>query len=105
MRIYVVDDEVIIEFDEGTGDNLLDEDIEAGYVDYVYYTVYNISDLDAVKEVDGGMVLLEKPFREAYTKEFTAPNGQTMTYFDDDRLVEDVLDMAGYSKRCVWRWL
>jgi hypothetical protein len=105
MRIYVVDDEAIIEFDEGTGDNLLDEDIEAGYVDYVYYTVYDISDLDDVREIDGGMMLLEKPFREAYTKEFTPPNGTTMKYFDDDELARDVLDMAGYSKHCEWRWL
>ena len=59
--------------EEGTGDNLLKEDIEEGFVDYIYYTTYegNITypmidayesgdDLDTLedKESDGGMVLL-----------------------------------------------
>lgn len=105
MRIYVVDDEAIIEFDEGTGDNLLDEDIEAGYVDYVYYTVYGIWDLDDVKEIDGGMILLDKPFREAYTKTLKDMDGTEHTYFDDDGLARDVLDVAGYGKGTEWRWL
>lgn len=105
MRIYVADDEVIIEFDEGTGDNLLPEDIEAGYVDYVNYTVYDISDLDYVREVDGGMILLKKPYSEVYSTEFKSASGRAYTYFDDDKLAKDVLDMAGYNKNCEWRWL
>lgn len=105
MRIYLMGESTIIEFDEGTGDNLLDEDIEEGYVDYIYYTVYDIDNLDEVKEVDGGMILLEKPFREAYLKTFKDMNGKEHEYFDDDAVAKDVLDMAGYVKGIEWIWL
>ena len=62
---------------EGTGDNLLDEDIEEGFVDYIYYDVYDGEitypmidayesgdDTDALdsKETDGGMALLYNPY-------------------------------------------
>ena len=30
----------IVHITEGDGTNLLDEDIEEGYVDYIYYTCY-----------------------------------------------------------------
>jgi hypothetical protein len=58
MRIYILGEDEIIEFSEGAGGNLTDEDIEAGYEDYIYYAVYDVSDLDEVEEVDGGMMLL-----------------------------------------------
>lgn len=104
MRIYIMSESKIIEFDEGTGDNLLEEDIEAGYVDYVYYTIYDIDDLDDVREIDGGMILLEKPFDEAYRVEYKDMNGNTQSYFDDDRLARDVKEMAGYQY-CEWIWI
>ena len=62
---------------EGTGDNLLNEDIEEGFVDYIYYDIYDGEitypmidayesgdDTDALdsKETDGGMVLLYNPY-------------------------------------------
>ena len=62
---------------EGTGDNLLDEDIEEGFVDYIYYDIYDGEitypmidayesgdDTDALdsKETDGGMALLYNPY-------------------------------------------
>lgn len=105
MRIKLMNEDVVIEFDEGTGDNLLHEDIEEGYVDYVNYTVYDISDFGDVREIDGGMILLTKPFREAYTSEFKTMDGEKHTYFDDDRLVADVLDMAGYVDGIEWMWI
>lgn len=46
--------------EEGTGDNLLDEDIDNGYVDYVNWTAYRLSMDDVLPifvELDGGMVL------------------------------------------------
>lgn len=58
---------------EGTGDNLLAEDIEEGFTDYIYYTIYegeitypmidayeSGDDLDTLEDMesDGGMVLL-----------------------------------------------
>lgn len=48
---------------EGTGDNLTDEDIEDGYVDYIYYdTIYEPTDESSI--TDGGLVLLEILYRE-----------------------------------------
>ena len=49
--------------EEGTGDNLWDEDIENGYVDYINWTMYAIKmdcDLPVFTEWDGGMVLTQK---------------------------------------------
>ena len=58
---------------EGTGDNLLAEDIEEGFTDYIYYTIYegeitypmidayeSGDDLDTLEDMesDGGMILL-----------------------------------------------
>lgn len=62
MSIYVPEFREAVRISEGDGGNLLAEDIEAGYVDYVYYDVFDELDSPA----DGGMILLEQPFREAY---------------------------------------
>lgn len=57
----------IVVFGPGTGDNLLREDIEAGYVDYINWTSYDMM-FDGVepemKEYDGGMVLLEESYED-----------------------------------------
>lgn len=68
----------IIRIAEGSGDNLLREDIEEGYVDYIVYEQYEL-DID-IPEYDGGMVMLTKLFREKYTC--------------TEDCVPDVLDMA-----------
>lgn len=61
MLAQVKGSDIIYEIEEGTGDNLLNEDIEEGYVDYIYYSVY--SSLEAYnngeEEIDGGMILLK----------------------------------------------
>lgn len=54
---------------EGTGDNLLEEDIRDGYVDYIYYGVYETDDPNYIPnddddELDGGMCLLEKLYKD-----------------------------------------
>lgn len=46
--------------EEGTGDNLLDEDFDDGYVDYVNWTMHRMAlddDIPVFVEDDGGMVL------------------------------------------------
>lgn len=44
---------------EGTGDNLLYEDTEQGYIDYIYYgTFESLNDVYEQNETGGGMVLL-----------------------------------------------
>ena len=50
---------------EGTGDNLLQEDINEGYVDYIYYDYYSsLSDIDEGDPHDGGMYMLTKLYQD-----------------------------------------
>lgn len=67
--IYVQINKQIIRISEGSGDNLTDDDIEQGYVDYIYYEVYSVS--QDLPEVDGGMIMLTELFQEKFksTKE------------------------------------
>lgn len=46
---------------EGSGDALSLEDIEDGYIDYIYYDILeDASDLDSI--IDGGCILLKKNY-------------------------------------------
>ena len=67
--IYVPSMKQIVRISEGSGDNLLDEDIEAGYVDYIYYEQHRV-EID-FPELDSGQIMLAEPFRSKYksTKE------------------------------------
>ena len=51
---------------EGTGDNLLAEDIEAGYADYWMTDWFELDDDGADLETDGGQWMETKPIREKY---------------------------------------
>lgn len=62
--MFIPEERQVIRIAEGSGDNLLQEDIENGYVDYIYYAQHELR-VD-MPEVDGGMVLLEKPLRDKY---------------------------------------
>lgn len=62
--IYVQAMRQIIRIDEGSGDNLTDDDIAQGYVDYIYYEVYNVQ--QDFPEVDGGMIMLTELFQEKF---------------------------------------
>lgn len=63
ILIRFPEEKLFIFASEGTGDNLLREDIEDGYVDYVNWTSYRL-DLDAgeplFSEKDGGMMMSKK---------------------------------------------
>ena len=49
---------------EGTGDNLTQEDIDNGYVDYIYYDYYDSLDAIQFQDAhDGGMILLKKLYQ------------------------------------------
>jgi len=55
---------------EGTGDNLLPEDVEEGYVDYIYYDIYeNLDDVNQDNICDGGMYMLTKLYKDCSTDE------------------------------------
>lgn len=80
--IYVKTKKQIIRIDEGSGDNLTDDDIAQGYVDYIYYEVYNVQ--QDLPEVDGGMIMLTEWFQEKFesTKE-AIPSVLDMAYGDE----------------------
>lgn len=62
--IFVPEKRQVIHISEGSGDNLLQEDIENGYVDYIYYDQYELG--ADVMEVDGGQILLEEMLGDKY---------------------------------------
>lgn len=79
IYIYVHEAKQIIKVAEGSGDNLSDEDIDAGYVDYIYYEQYDLDDLP--READGGMVMLEEPFQMKFScTEDAVPHVLDMAY-------------------------
>lgn len=79
--IYVPAMKQIIRISEGSGDNLLDEDIDAGYVDYIYYEQH-ATQID-FPEVDGGQIMLTKLFQEQFSSTKDAiPNVLDMAYGD-----------------------
>lgn len=65
LYIFIPVMKQIVRIAEGTGDNLLPEDIEEGYVDYIYYEQYELS--QDFPEIDGGQVLLEEMFRDKFS--------------------------------------
>lgn len=78
----------VITLSEGTGDNLLREDIEEGYVDYLYYNIYsNILSYRDDEEFDGGMILLTE-----YAAEL-----------NNDQALMKLADMEGISPKDVHR--
>ena len=80
--IYVQAMKQIIRIAEGSGDNLTDDDISQGYVDYIYYEVYNVQ--QDLPEVDGGTIMLTEWFQEKFesTKE-AIPAVLDMAYGDE----------------------
>ena len=64
LFLYVPEARQIVRIAEGTGDNLLGEDTDAGYVDYIYYDQYML-DAD-MPDAGGGMVLLKEMLRDRY---------------------------------------
>lgn len=59
----------IYKIKEGTGDSLELEDIENGFVDYIYYDIYaSLEDLNEDNIADGGLILLKKLYKD-YTVE------------------------------------
>ena len=62
--LFIPQSKEVICVSEGTGDNLLPEDTEKGYVDYIYYEYWDME--DTLEEAGGGQVMLKTAFREAF---------------------------------------
>ena len=59
--------------EEGTGDNLLKEDLEEGYIDYINYEFYDsLEDINENNPHDGGMFLLKKYYQDMTVEEIIA---------------------------------
>lgn len=63
VNIYVPKFKQIITISEGNGMNLLDEDMDEGFVDYIYYDQYDYD----LQEVDGGQIMLTEMIQDTYT--------------------------------------
>lgn len=85
LVIFVPSKGELIKIEVGTGDNLLKEDRDNGYVDYLNYDRYSPADLGITDEnIDGGMFMLLQPASAKYYSLIDA--------------VPDILDEA-YSER------
>lgn len=84
------DYEVLIGINEGTGDNLLKEDIEEGYVDYLNYYVYTVED-GVIEEDDGGMIMYKKPLTEIHESMKCFVPDVLRDVFDDEYLEYEII--------------
>ena len=66
VKVYIPELDTILVAQEGTGDNLLDEDVEAGYVDYVYIETQQFDGDRFEEDSDGGQMMMEEYFADVY---------------------------------------
>ena len=69
--------DLIVHIQEGSGDNLDQQDLDAGYVDYIYFDTW---DGVGTMHGDGGMALLTKPYGELSV----------------DEIINQTLSLAGF---------
>lgn len=82
---------------EGSGDNLSSEDIDNGFVDYLYIETYIYEDRE-LKEYDGGQLLLSKYFVDKYETEDGYIKDAIRFMFDAD-LEYIKVETPEYAKR------
>lgn len=69
ILVYVPEKETFIIIAEGTGDNLLPEDMDEGYVDYINYYTFDKTDIfeeNAFYDC-GGMIMYKELIQEKFT--------------------------------------
>ena len=64
IYVYVPGLGRIVHVSEGTGDNLLKEDADEGYVDYLNYACYELD--GGIEESEGGMVLFRSLIHDKF---------------------------------------
>lgn len=76
--------EIIYHLYEGTGDNLLQEDRDLGYVDYLNYDIWTFNEEKGIWDTDdGGMILTEKYVADLSDEECIARlDGMVFDYKD-----------------------
>ena len=78
VNLYIPSKNQLVCIKEGSGDNLSYADRYEGYIDYIYYTQYDLG--EDPEEVDGGIIL---------RKEFLADTHDSL-----EEVIDDVIDMA-----------
>lgn len=68
-KIYIADQEEFILAVEGTGDNLLPEDEEEGYKDYIMATIYKVDGYE-FEQLDSPQIMLTKLVDDMSQEEF-----------------------------------
>lgn len=66
LFIFIPSEKQILCISEGTGGNLMDEDEDAGYVDYIDYEQYSVE--AEFPEVDGGNIMMKEYVRDKYNQ-------------------------------------
>lgn len=66
VKVYIPQLDTILLACEGTGDNLLKEDFDEGYVDYVYIETQEFNGWRFEDDSDGGMMLMTEYFADVY---------------------------------------
>lgn len=77
LLVQTEDAKLAVKYEEGTGDNLLEEDIREGYVDYMNWESFLITcgeddcleDMPVIEPLDGGMALLKRYARDMTEQE------------------------------------
>lgn len=67
VLIWVNDIQKFVTAKFGTGVNLLDEDMTAGYDDYIYIEILEYGIPDELKEIDGAQLLFNTAEKDYYT--------------------------------------
>ena len=75
--------------EEGTGDNLNDDDIKDGYVDYVNYSFGHFEENTFI-DVDGGMLLRKTLIRDSNEGLVSVIQDFIKTEYLDDEIVKNV---------------
>lgn len=88
LCVFVPSERQIICIQEGSGDNLSDEDLDEGYVDYIYYTQYSLEDFE---EEDGGMMLLTELVQEKYKRLADCLPDLMDFIYDDPKILRFIL--------------
>lgn len=84
VTIYIPKIGVFMEISEGSGDNLLPEDEEEGYVDYINYEIYEYVQMGEMKNIDGGMLMLTELFVDKYHEESEFIKDVIQFHYDKD---------------------
>lgn len=72
---------------EGTGDNLLDEDVEQGYKDYAMLSLYTI-DGDELALVDSGQMMTDKLIAEMTDDEYAKKVKDYFGLYSDSKVIK-----------------